>query len=294
MLYESQLFAPTMTSLRPLLISAFWLLLAAASALAQGRPGARRAEPLPNCLVSEFRAMALGTPDTTLRHSQASDWLRRNLAGCSEEQLRLLASNRSAWLGTADSTQMMALMDGALEAKLKNRPDLLVQMFGATPPPRPATSDTVRAGELAPRPAPVVAPGTPAVVAPAVLGMPVPVPGMAPGAPAAKPIVLSDKVRAIVRDYFLANRGNGPCPPDLTLKGGKCESSLAQRAWKIGHALPAGLNLKDPPAALLEKMGPLPDMHKVVQVGADLLVIDQSSGLVVESLVDLGGIPPKA
>ena len=66
--------------------------------------------------------MALGMNDPALRNTQASEWLKRNASACSEDQLRLLGSNRTAWLGTADSTQIMGLIDVALEARLRNKP----------------------------------------------------------------------------------------------------------------------------------------------------------------------------
>lgn len=170
-----------------------WLLLTATTALAQSRPGApaRRAEPAPACLVSEFRAMALGTHDLAERGRKATEWLTRNTPACGEAQLRLLSSNRTQWLGNADSMALMGLIDSALEAKVKGDPEKLARMFGAAaPPPRPADDDTMRSGTLAPRPPPVVAPGTPAVVSapPVVVAPPAagavapPTAGLAPGA----------------------------------------------------------------------------------------------------------------
>jgi Ni/Co efflux regulator RcnB len=304
---------------RHLLIPALWLLLACA-ALAQNRPApARAVAPAPNCLVSEFRAMALGTHDVAERGQRAADWMRRNAADCSEEQLRVLSANRAAWLGTADSTQLMATIDGALEARLKNRPELLAQMFGSSPA-RVAASETLRAGELAPRPAPVVAAGTPAVVAAApqvvVAGtapaMPagaaprpssatpsVPAAGSTPNPPGASKApemgkYFDDKLRGAVREHFTANRGSGACPPGVTLKSGRCESPQSERAWKQGQPLPATLSAKDLPAALQKALGPAPAGHAYVQVDADLLLINTSTRVVVDAVMDLGQVPPKA
>lgn len=290
-----------MSPLRTLLSTV--LLLLCVSALAQNRPAApRRAEPPANCLVSEFRGMALGTHDVIERGKQATEWMRRNASACSDEQLRLINSNRSAWLGTADSPQMMGLIEGALEARFKNKPELLAQMF-VSAPPRPASNETTRAGDLAPRPAPVVAPGTPAAVGTQVVvpmaGGPGAVPGGAPpGGGATKPPEVgkhfSDLLRGSVREYFTANRGSGACPPGVILKAGRCEAAQSERAWKLGQTLPGSVTPKELPAPLLEKLGPAPAGHSYVQVDGDLLLINSATRAVVDSVLDLGQVPPKA
>jgi hypothetical protein len=272
-----------------------------------------RPAPAPNCLVSEFRAMALGTHDLKERGSKATDWLRRNLAGCSEDQLRIIYANRSNWLGNADSMQLTSQIEGALEARLRNRPEQLAQLFSA-PPPRPPASETLRAGDLAPRPAPVVG-GTPAVVqqtagtpatspavAPAVAGPVATPPGRPPaaGAPTAEakkpePGKFFDPgLRKSIQDYFTANRGNGPCPSGLILKNSRCESSQAQRSWKIGQALPASLSTRPLPARLLEALGPTPQGHSYVQVDGDILLLAEDGKTVVDAVLDLGQISPRS
>lgn len=313
---------------RPLLIAAASLLLAEA-VLAQGRPAPRRTEPAPPppaCLVSEFRAMALGTHDLTERSKLAAQWLDRNLSGCGEDQLRLLSNNRTLWMGNADSTPLMSRIDVALERALQGKPEQTARIFGATPaPPRPAGSDTVRAGDLAPRPAPVVAPGTPAAVT---VAPPVVVAGVAPGAPGMPPAPgvmppgtaptpplgappgtlptmppqpprppevgkhFSPAMRAAVRDYFTANRGNGPCPAGLIVKNARCESPFSDRAWKLGQPLPASASTRDVSLQLLEKLGPAPAGHSYVQVDGDLLLIHSESRNVIDTVLDLGQIAP--
>jgi hypothetical protein len=268
-----------------------------------------RAAAAPNCLVSEFRAMALGTHDLKERGTKAAEWLRRNLAGCSEEQLRIIHANRSNWLGHADSMQLTSQIEGALEARLRNKPEQLAQLFSA--PPRPAASETVRAGDLAPRPAPVVG-GTPAVVQAAgatagaptgAVAVPVPTP---PGRPTAAggPVADAKKpepgkffdpgLRKSIQDYFTANRGNGPCPGGLVLKNARCESSQAQRSWKIGQALPASLSTRPLPARLLEALGPTPQGYSFVQVDGDILLLAEDGKTVVDAVLDLGQISPRS
>lgn len=308
------LFASTLRQPTRLLMPAFALLLAC-SGWAQTRPAAPRpATPAPNCLVSEFRGMALGLHDVAERGRQATEWLRRNASACTEEQLRVLSSNRSAWMGTADTPQLMGLVDGALEARLKNQPEKLLQMFAAAPQ-RASGSETTRAGDLAPRPAPVVS-GTPAVVtaapaaAPPPMPLPVPVPaagppGATPPPPAGTPGTpapprppevgkhFSPALRGAVREHFTANRGNSPCPPGVILKSGRCEAPISERAWKLGQPLPGGQSPKELVATLQEKMGPAPAGHRYVQLDADLLLINNDTRVVVDAVLDLGQVAPK-
>ncbi len=278
-----------------------WLVLCATGAHAQTPPparpaarpqAARPAEPPPNCLITEFRALALGTHDLKERASKASEWLRRNGPGCSEDQLRILYANRSNWLGHADSMQLTAQIEGALENRLKGKPEQLAQLFGAPARPAAPANETMRAGDLAPRPAPVVAPGTPAVVqtAPVVAVVPPPA-GDKP--PEMGKFFAADKRKAI-QDYFTANRGNAPCPQGLVVKAGRCESAVTERSWKIGQALPTNLSPNPLPAPLLQLLGPIPRGHSYVQVEGDILLIADDSKTVVDSVLDLGQIAPRS
>lgn len=308
---------------RPLLATTVWLLLSGA-VLAQTRPAAparRPAEPPVSCLLSEFRAMALGTHDVGERSKKALEWMQRHSAACSDDQLRLLSANRTLWLGNADSIELMGTIDGALERRLKDKPEQLARMFGASPPPpRPAADDTLRSGTLAPRPAPVVQPGTPAVVAlpPTVVvagaaGVPMPVqpgagarppvaapalPGPVPLPPGARPPEVGrhfdERLRTAVREFFTANRGSGACPPGLILKNARCESPMAERSWRLGQPLTAQASPKEAPPPLLEKLGPPPAGHSYVQVDGDLLLIQTATRTVVDAVLDLGQVPPKA
>jgi hypothetical protein len=300
-----------------LLSALLWLLLAAISAQAQNpppvrpaaRPQARPAEPPANCLVTEFRAMALGTHELKERAAKASEWLRRHASACSDDQLRLIYANRSNWLGNAESIELTSQIEGALENRLKNKPEQLAQLFGAPPRPAPAASETLRAGDLAPRPAPVVAPGTPAVAKNTAVVVP---PGAAPaggagprppGGPGAAPTPPDKKpepgkffepaLRKAVQDYFTANRGDGPCPPGVVIKRGRCESPTANRSWKIGQALPASASPKELPARLLEALGAVPKGHNYALVDGDILLIADEGKTVIDAVLDLGQVAPR-
>ena len=166
--------------------------------------------------------MALGTHDLAERGRKATEWLTRNTPACGETQLRLLSSNRTQWLGHADSMALMGLIDSALEARVKGDPEKLARMFGAAaPPPRPADDDTMRSGTLAPRPAPVVAPGTPAVVsAPPVVVVPPAAGAVAPPAaglpPGAAPASTAAPSPATPPPAATSPAATSPAPPAAT------------------------------------------------------------------------------
>ena len=104
----------------------------------------RPAVPGAPCLIAQFRAIALDTHNPTERAVFARQWLQRNLAGCAADKLSLLSSNRSAWLGTADSAELMGLIDTAIEAQSQNDPALLRQLYDATPRTFQPTVETLR------------------------------------------------------------------------------------------------------------------------------------------------------
>ena len=65
------------------------------------------------------------------RANQAKVWLAQNLNACSVEKLNLININRSAWLGTSDSTYFMTALDSMIEYKLAGTPEMLAQIYGS-------------------------------------------------------------------------------------------------------------------------------------------------------------------
>lgn len=91
----------------------------------------------PGCLVAEFRAIGVDTGNESERRTRALAWLRKKAKQCSPEQLLALRNNRSQWMGTADSGQLAAEIDGLLEAFAQTNPAVAALLYG-TPPPPPA------------------------------------------------------------------------------------------------------------------------------------------------------------
>ena len=78
------------------------LALSADAALAQ-LPGME--EEKPNCLVSEFRALALSSIELK-RAEAAKSWILNTGKNCSLDRLLILRNNRNQWLGHADSAEL--------------------------------------------------------------------------------------------------------------------------------------------------------------------------------------------
>ena len=186
------------------LLALAWLLSAMlGTAVAQTAkrvsPPAAPAEPRPVCVVAEFKGIGLHTHDPQERSVKAAQWLQRNGSACSLAQAITITSNRSAWLGTADTPLLMASMEGMVES----RQNAAATAQTATPAAKPvttpgatqaaaATPAATQAAAAAPAAATTTSSGAapaptnrPAAAAP--VAVPVVVPVAVPAAQAARP-----------------------------------------------------------------------------------------------------------
>jgi hypothetical protein len=128
------------------------------------------------CLVAEFRTMALKTHDVIQRVERVEAWLRKHGGSCNKQQLDAIKNNRSAWLGAADGPEVMGVIDGMLEAKISNNPELMAQFYEAKGREPSTTAEVFSStGFRSPPPPPKVVPPPPPpapVVVPPILGMP--------------------------------------------------------------------------------------------------------------------------
>ena len=135
-------------------------------------PKAQVASVKPNCLVADFRTMALETHHPDERSTKTEAWLKANGADCSLDQILIIRANRAHWLGNADSASLMGMVDAIAETKLRGQPLLLAQLYGAQAVENKAstetTSTTPNAAALPPKPAAPAVPVAAVVVAPAV------------------------------------------------------------------------------------------------------------------------------
>ena len=191
---------------RPLALA--WLLsamlgTAAAQTAKRVTPPAAPAEPRPVCVVAEFKGIGLHTHDPQERSVKAAQWLQRNGSACTLAQAITITSNRSAWLGTADTPMLMASIEGMVESRQNAAAAAQTATAAAKPPTTPGTPPTATpaaaaaasaapTAAAAPAAATTTSSGTapaptnrPAAAAP--VAVPVVVPVAVPAAPAARP-----------------------------------------------------------------------------------------------------------
>lgn len=191
---------------RPLALA--WLLsamlgTAAAQTAKRATPPAAPAEPRPVCVVAEFKGIGLHTHDPQERSVKAAQWLQRNGSACTLAQAITITSNRSAWLGTADTPMLMASIEGMVESRQNAAAAAQTATAAAKPPTTPGTPPTATpaaaaaasaapTAAAAPAAATTTSSGTapaptnrPAAAAP--VAVPVVVPVAVPAAPAARP-----------------------------------------------------------------------------------------------------------
>lgn len=122
------------------------------SAWAQERSRSQAASRAAACWVADFREMALNTHIVAERERKALEWLKQYGRQCSDEQLLMLATNRSAWLGHADTARVAGAIDRELERRYVAGSGKVERIFNS-PAPRLGETQTITTPES---PAPVV------------------------------------------------------------------------------------------------------------------------------------------
>jgi hypothetical protein len=92
----------------------------------------------PACRVADFRALALGLHDPAERVARVRSWLLEQAKGCSLEKLAMIRDNRAVWLGTADTADLAALVDGLIEAQSGDGHEILKNLYGGSEMPTKA------------------------------------------------------------------------------------------------------------------------------------------------------------
>lgn len=146
----------------PLLLAAVLGLALSPARAADADEAAKPAKKTParNCVVGDFRTLAMTTHDPAQRHTRALAWLRDTGRHCSVEKLKAIRNNRSTWLGTSDTPEIATLVDRLIEAHESGDKNLIADLYGSKPAPKPS-SETVSAEGGTNR---VVTPPGPAIV----------------------------------------------------------------------------------------------------------------------------------
>lgn len=88
----------------------------------------------PNCLVSEFRSLALSTNELK-RAQQARNWISEKGKNCSLDRLVILRNNRNQWLGHADSAELAGEIDRLIERAAEDEPEVIKGLYTSPAPP---------------------------------------------------------------------------------------------------------------------------------------------------------------
>lgn len=88
-----------------------------------------------------------------------------------------------------------------------------------------------------------------------------------------------------ISDYYSTNaKKSGHCPPGLAKKNNGCQPPGQAKKWAKGQPLPADVVYHNLPRNLLFELGNTPAGQKVVRVGADILLINAVTGLVIDAI----------
>lgn len=98
----------------------------------------------------------------------------------------------------------------------------------------------------------------------------------------------NDRHWKAVREHFNEQLRTGKCPLGLVTREDGCELANPNRRWAVGKSLPPEAIRFDLPKSLATKLGKPPSGHRYVRVGADVLLVSNRTGMVVDGVLDLG------
>ncbi len=95
--------------------------------------------------------------------------------------------------------------------------------------------------------------------------------------------VFGDQDRATVQAYYGDRYAQAKrCPPGLAKKNNGCLPPGQAKKYIVGQPLAADVVWYPVPPVLVQRLPPLPTNHAYVRVGADVLILNRSSRLVVD------------
>lgn len=109
--------------------------------------------------------------------------------------------------------------------------------------------------------------------------------------PAQRSVIVSERDRSLVRDYYRAEHAASACPPGLVRKNNGCRppGEVAKR-WAMGEPLASNIAPHSLPPGLLGQLSMAPSGHQYVRVDNDILLMSTSTRQIVGQLVDLGAL----
>jgi len=99
-----------------------------------------------------------------------------------------------------------------------------------------------------------------------------------------------DHHRVIVHDYYAGQFQVGRCPPGLAKKHNGCVPPGQAKKWAMGQPLPRDVVIYGLPSTIIGQIGMPPAGYRYVRVANDILLISTGTRMVVDAILDLGGM----
>jgi hypothetical protein len=104
-------------------------------------------------------------------------------------------------------------------------------------------------------------------------------------------VVIHDRDRTTVYNYYRGQYAAGNCPPGLAKKNNGClPPGQAKKVWAIGQPLPGSVMFYPLPAALLGQLTPAPAGYQYVQVANDILIMAIGTRMIAAAVADLSAM----
>lgn len=97
-----------------------------------------------------------------------------------------------------------------------------------------------------------------------------------------------ERQHVMVREYYVEHYRGRRCPPGLAKKNNGCLPPGQARKWQVGRPLAREVVYYEVPQPLVVQIGLPPAGHRYVRVASDILLIAVGTGMVVDSINDLG------
>ena len=104
-------------------------------------------------------------------------------------------------------------------------------------------------------------------------------------------VVIADRDRTTVYNYYRGQYAAGNCPPGLAKKNNGClPPGQAKKMWAIGQPLPGSVMFYPLPGALLGQLTPAPVGYQYVQVANDILLMATGTRMIAAAIADLSAM----
>ena len=101
-------------------------------------------------------------------------------------------------------------------------------------------------------------------------------------------VIVPDRDRTIVYQYYRTEFSAGRCPPGLAKKGNGClPPGQAKKLWAVGQPLPPAVVYQPVPPVVVQQLAPVPPGYGYVRVDDDVLLMDMTNRMVADVVNDI-------